>query len=190
MTGRRSLVPLAVLAALTGFAGGRLYLRSRTALPVPEGVTTADGGIGGDEPRGTAAAGHASLLAAAACIGLALLAGGGLLGWEAVRKRQETLAVATALTHGDPRRAPALMARFGCAGCHTIPGIPGADGKVAPSLEGLRTRVFVGGVLRNSGENLVTWIVDPQSVSPRSAMPATGISEAEARDVAAWLYAH
>jgi mono/diheme cytochrome c family protein len=34
----------------------------------------------------------------------------------------------------------------------------------------------------------VRWIVSPQTFSPRSAMPATGISEAEARDVAAWLY--
>jgi cytochrome c1 len=43
-------------------------------------------------------------------------------------------------------------------------------------------------VVPNSPENLVRWIVAPQIFSPRSAMPATGISEAEARDVATYLY--
>jgi cytochrome c len=41
----------------------------------------------------------------------------------------------------------------------------------------------------NSPDNLTRWMVSPQTFSPRSAMPATGISEAEARDVAAYLYA-
>ncbi len=68
--------------------------------------------------------------------------------------------------------------------------LPGADGKVGPDLPALRERVYVGGVLRNTPDNLVQWIVDPQRFSPRSAMPATGITEAEARDVAAYLYAH
>ena len=49
-------------------------------------------------------------------------------------------------------------------------------------------RVYVGGVVTNSPDNLVRWIVSPQAFSPRSAMPATGISESEARDVAAYLY--
>ena len=50
-------------------------------------------------------------------------------------------------------------------------------------------RVYIGGVATNSPDHLIQWIVDPQQFSPRSAMPATGISEAEARDVAAYLYA-
>ncbi|MGY4382706.1 cytochrome c1 [Bradyrhizobium sp. i1.3.6] len=32
-------------------------------------------------------------------------------------------------------------------------------------------------------------IVAPQTFSPRTAMPATGITESEARDIAAYLYA-
>jgi cytochrome c1 len=32
------------------------------------------------------------------------------------------------------------------------------------------------------------WIVDPHSVSPKTAMPVTGISIDDARDVAAFLY--
>ena len=117
---------------------------------------------------------------------VALLAGLGAR-W---RIEQRNSAIARSITGGDPARAPALLRRFGCVGCHTVPGIGGADGQVAPSLEGLRKRVFVGGVVRNTPENLVSWIVDPRSLSPRSAMPATGIDEAGARDVAAYLYAH
>jgi cytochrome c len=43
-------------------------------------------------------------------------------------------------------------------------------------------------VISNTPDNLVQWIVSPQSFSPQSAMPATGITEAEARDVATFLY--
>jgi cytochrome c len=103
--------------------------------------------------------------------------------------RQQNENVARAMTGGDPSRAPALIRRYGCAGCHTIPGIPGGDGQVGSSLDHLRSRVYIAGVTSNSPDNLVKWIVAPQTFSPRSAMPATGISEAEARDIAAYLYA-
>jgi cytochrome c2 len=111
-------------------------------------------------------------------------------GYQAYSARQENVAVARAITGGDPAKAEPSLTRYGCALCHTIPGIPGADGEVGPELSGLRKRVYIGGVLRNSPENLIAWIVEPQRYSPNSAMPATGISAGEARDVAAYLYAH
>src|SRR4051812_34469152 len=106
--------------------------------------------------------------------------------WMTNRQSED---VARAVTGGDPSRAPELMRRYGCAGCHTIAGISGGDGQVGSPLSGLRKRVYVGGVVTNSPENLIGWIVDPQRFSPRTAMPATGISDREARDVAAYLYA-
>jgi cytochrome c2 len=112
------------------------------------------------------------------------------LGTEAWMASSQSYAVARALTGGDPARAAALVTRYGCGGCHTIPGLPAADGKVGPPLGGIRQRVFIAGVLPNTAENLIGWIVSPRTFSPRSAMPVTGISEAEARDVAAWLYSH
>ena len=108
-------------------------------------------------------------------------------GWQ-FSGTSQTIEVARSLTGGDPARAPVLMTRYGCGGCHTIPGVPGADGQVGPNLSGLRARVFVGGVARNDAGNLIDWIVNPRALSPRSAMPSTGISPAEARDVAAFLY--
>jgi cytochrome c2 len=104
-------------------------------------------------------------------------------------ERRQSESVARAMTGGDPSRAPALIRRYGCAGCHTIPGIRGGDGQVGASLADLRSRVYIAGVATNTPDNLVQWIVTPQAFSPRTAMPATGIIESEARDVAAYLYA-
>jgi mono/diheme cytochrome c family protein len=111
------------------------------------------------------------------------------VGVDAWNSQQQRTQIAKDLTQGDPRRAPEVIRRYGCAGCHTVPGIAGADGQVGGSLADIRKRVYVGGVVNNTGDNLIRWIVSPQTFSPHSAMPVTGISEAEARDVAAYLYA-
>jgi cytochrome c len=105
--------------------------------------------------------------------------------WQAQHQSEK---LARAIAGGDLARAPALIRRYGCAGCHTIPGIPGGDGQVGGPLADIKHRVYVGGVVPNSPDTLVQWIVSPPTFSPRSAMPATGISEAEARDVATYLY--
>ncbi len=125
----------------------------------------------------------------AALIGIALTArgAGAAYGAYAYNRGQEVRAQAAALTGGDPDRAPELMVKYGCAGCHTIPGIVRANGRVGPPLREMAGRIYVGGVLTNSPDPLVRWIVDPRAVSPKTAMPVTGISEREARHVAAYL---
>ena len=87
-----------------------------------------------------------------------------------------------------PDRGRDLTLRFGCAGCHTIPGVPGAQGKVGPTLQGFAARVYIGGVATNSPDTLIQWIENPRSIDPKTAMPITGISRADARHVAAYLY--
>jgi cytochrome c len=106
--------------------------------------------------------------------------------WAMSAQRENT--IVKALTGGEPRLAPALIRRYGCGGCHTISAIAGADGKVAAPLDQLRKRVYIGGVLQNTPDNLVRWIVSPRRFSPQTAMPDTGITEVEARHVAAFLY--
>jgi cytochrome c len=96
---------------------------------------------------------------------------------------------AIAATGGDPARAPALIKLYGCAGCHTLPGASEPAGQVGPDLTQLAGRVYVAGVVTNRPDNLIAFIVDPRSIDPKSAMPRTGISPDEARDVAAYLYA-
>jgi hypothetical protein len=93
-------------------------------------------------------------------------------------------------SYGTQDRALPLMRRYGCPGCHAIPGVPGGAGRVGPPLAGLAQRTFVAGVVRNEPELVVQWMVDPPRFDPRTAMPRTGITEAEARAVAEYLYRH
>jgi cytochrome c1 len=92
-------------------------------------------------------------------------------------------------TGGDPDKGPALLVKYGCVNCHNVPGMNAPTGNVGPDLTGVGKRAFIGGVLANTPDNLMNWIVDPQAVDPKSAMPKTGITRDEARDVAAYLYA-
>jgi len=163
----------ALAALLLGWSALRL-------LRAPED-DTGPGAVAGAPPR------WSFRLFALAGAALLVLGGLGVGGWSYLQT-QEREEVAKALTGGEPRRAPELITRYGCGGCHTIPGVPGADGKMAGPLTDMRARVYVGGVVRNTADDLIAWIVDPRSLSPRTAMPATGITEQEARDVAAYLY--
>ena len=122
------------------------------------------------------------------CVAASALITAGVIAVRSLNSVYQRSAVATALTQGDAARAPALLRRYGCTGCHTIPGIAGADGKVGGDLSGLRSRVYIAGVLPNNAGNLIRWIVAPRSINPRTAMPDTGITESEARDAAAYLY--
>ncbi|WP_370644869.1 cytochrome c family protein [Microvirga sp. ACRRW] len=55
-------------------------------------------------------------------------------------------------------------------------------------LRGFAACVTIGGVTTNSPDNLVQWIENPKSIDSKTAMPVTGISSAEARHVATYLY--
>jgi cytochrome c oxidase assembly factor CtaG/cytochrome c2 len=88
---------------------------------------------------------------------------------------------------GDEEQGRAVLAAWGCGTCHTIPGVPRADGLVGPSLAGFGARAYVGGVLTNTPEHVSQWIRNPRSQSPRTAMPALGVSESDARQMAAYL---
>jgi len=123
-------------------------------------------------------------------IAVAVIVGGaGLSVWAAeYNQAREKRRWAAELTGGNPEAAETHMLRYGCAGCHTIPGVRGPEGLVGPPLADVGRRVYIAGVVTNTPENMVRWIVDPPSIDPQTAMPVTGISVAEARDVAAYLY--
>jgi cytochrome c1 len=91
-------------------------------------------------------------------------------------------------TGGDPERGERAIADRHCGACHTIPGIRGARGVVAPPLTQFALRSYIAGRVPNTAPNLVRWIENPQHIDPGNAMPALGIGEPEARDVAAYLY--
>ena len=89
---------------------------------------------------------------------------------------------------GSPQRGLDTISQVQCGACHEIPGASDAHGLVGPSLARFGSRTMVAGLLPNTPDNLVHWLRDPQSVTPGNAMPSTGLSEQQARDVAAYLY--
>jgi len=89
---------------------------------------------------------------------------------------------------GDVDRGRKLLAQYQCGSCHAIPGVEGARSTVAPSLATFGRQSYIAGHLPNYPEPLVRWIVDPPSVHPGTMMPNMGVSAADARHMAAYLY--
>lgn len=86
------------------------------------------------------------------------------------------------------RRALARRAllQHGCTACHAVPGLP-SNAAVGPPLTGLAGRERLGSRLPMTADHLALWIRDPQAVEAHSAMPAQGVSEAQARLMAEYL---
>lgn len=93
-----------------------------------------------------------------------------------------------AVPGGNAARGKTLIEFQGCGSCHRIDGIPGADGRVGPSLRGLGNNLTIAGKLSNTPANLVRWLEHPQRVVPGTLMPDLGLRERGARDIAAYLY--
>ena len=90
---------------------------------------------------------------------------------------------------GDPLRGPAAIRHYGCGSCHAIPGVARAvDAEVGPPLDRYGRRVYVAGRLPNTPENLTAWLREPQRYEPGGAMPNLGVTDRDARDIAAYLY--
>lgn len=93
-----------------------------------------------------------------------------------------------AALEGDVRAGAAAMEAYGCSACHSYPGAGGdADAYVGPPLDRWSRRSFIAGYLPNNQPNLTDWIMDPDGLRPGTAMPDLGVSETDARDMAAYL---
>ncbi len=87
----------------------------------------------------------------------------------------------------DVDRGRLALAQYACQACHTIPGITSSSPNVGPPLKGLASRSLIAGKLANTPDNLVQWVRHPKAVKPLTAMPDMGVSEADARDMVAYL---
>ncbi len=96
------------------------------------------------------------------------------------------------LKAADASHGRALMEEKGCGSCHVFSGVaalPVTPSKqaglmskgiaLAPDLRFVRDRY--------EAPRLVAWLLDPPSVKPDTAMPDFKLSQAEARDIAAYL---
>ncbi len=88
----------------------------------------------------------------------------------------------------DPARGAQLLTSYGCASCHTIAGVRGADGLVGPPLTGIGRRSYIAGELATTPSNMERWIEDPQGVEPGTAMPNLGVTADDARDITGFLF--
>ena len=89
---------------------------------------------------------------------------------------------------GEPERGRSLIQAHGCGTCHTIEGVRGARGSVGPPLVKFAERNLLAGILPNVPRNLIAWLKDPPAIRPQTGMPALGLSESDARHIAAYLY--
>jgi putative membrane protein len=95
---------------------------------------------------------------------------------------------AETVTGGNVSRGKTAINKYGCAACHTIPGIEGATATVGPPLTQVAVRQYLGGHLTNTPDNMIKWIQHPQLIDPKNAMPELGVTDQDARDLAAFLY--
>jgi len=117
---------------------------------------------------------------------LALIAAAALL--QGCGIADQKLSKAAGQTGGDPWSGRNKISYYGCPSCHTIPGIRGANGLVGPPLSNIASRVYVGGVLPNTPDNMTRWIRNPKAVDPLAAMPMLNVTDRDARDITAYLY--
>ena len=71
----------------------------------------------------------------------------------------------------------------------TVPSKSSTSSATAgPSLEGFSRSVYIAGRFPNAPEVLVRWVRDAPAMAPESAMPEFDMTDAQARDIAAYLY--
>ena len=91
--------------------------------------------------------------------------------------------------NSDAGMGQQIIATKPCVGCHTIPGVAGANGTVGPNLAGVAGRsTIAGGAVPNNGPaDLKAWVENAPGVKPGTAMPNEGLTDDEATKVAAYL---
>ena len=130
----------------------------------------------------------ASAIMTAVMLGLAAVASGASLAVQRHQSKTADRARAVVLTGGDPEVGRTLFQARGCGACHALAADRSATGLVGPPLGKIATRAFLAGRQPNDPDHLVAWVQHPQGIEPGGGMPDPGLSDAEARDVAAFLY--
>lgn len=92
-----------------------------------------------------------------------------------------------AIPGGDAEAGREKIVQFGCVSCHAVPGVPSVTRGVGPDLEGFEDQLYISGQIPNRPEELIRWLLDPQALIPGTAMPSSGLSEQDARDIAAYV---
>lgn len=81
-----------------------------------------------------------------------------------------------------------MLRGYDCGGCHVIPGVEASISTIGPPLTDWARRTYIAGALRNTPDNLVSFIVAPQRIEPGGGMPDMGVRVEDARDMASYLF--
>ena len=102
--------------------------------------------------------------------------------------KPETPAVQSAppAAAGNAAAATAHMEKYACQACHVIPGM-GQGGALGPDLTGFASRTMLNGRVPKNRQAVAAYLLNPPAVDPQTSMPAVGLSEAEANDIAEFL---
>lgn len=92
------------------------------------------------------------------------------------------------LAQADAAEGLRLIERHGCAACHAIPGVRWPQGRTGGDLTGVASRPMIAGLLPNQPAVMTALVRDAPALLPGTGMPPMPLTEAEARDVAAYLY--
>ena len=87
---------------------------------------------------------------------------------------------------GSPQRGRALLAHYGCAACHAIDHAS-SNGMVGPPLTNMGSRSYIAGRFPNEPIDMQRWLQSPQTMKPGTTMPDLGVTDRDARDLAAYL---
>ncbi|MEJ2076863.1 MAG: cytochrome c oxidase subunit II [Acidobacteriota bacterium] len=100
---------------------------------------------------------------------------------------EEQLLDARPPTGSAAKAGAALFAKHTCMNCHSIRGTP-ANGDIGPDLTHLASRqTLAAGVFRNTPENLMKWVSDPQKYKPGSHMPTMDLRRQSFENIVAYL---
>lgn len=112
-----------------------------------------------------------------------------------VRHQAELVRAPVSLTpapnvQGDPNVGRLLFVAKPCVTCHQLSGaIATAPALIGPNLNNVALKpTLANGAVQNTPENMTRWLLDPPALKPGTAMPSTGLTEQEARDLTAFLY--
>jgi cytochrome c oxidase subunit 2 len=87
---------------------------------------------------------------------------------------------------GAAAAGKALFAASACVGCHTIKGV--STGVLGPDLTHFGSRrTLAAGMWPNTPENVAEWLKDPPRLKPGVKMPALGLTDEQAKAMAAYL---
>ena len=111
------------------------------------------------------------------------------LGIQQHEEQKQARVLAAQATGGRPALGKLTLRRLGCGTCHQIQGVPGANGQVGAPLKALSARAEFAGKVAGEPTSLAAWIQHPQAISPGVGMPDIPMSDQDARDMAAYLYA-